>query len=130
MILRLLLDTHALLWWSSGDVQFSNNAVPAIVDEYNEKVISAAAAWEIATKYRLGKLPEAEELILDLPGYIANQNFTELPITIEHALRAGSLPGPIRDPFDRILIAQAITDDLVLVSNETVFDRYGVRRLW
>ena len=128
--MRLLLDTHALLWWSSGDVQFSNNAHAAILDEDNEKVISAATAWEIATKYRLGKLPEAEELVLDMPGYMANQNFAELPITLEHALRAGSLPGPHRDPFDRLLIAQAISNDLVLVSNEALFDRYGVQRLW
>lgn len=128
--MRLLLDTHALLWWSSGDDQFSDNARAAIVDEDNEKLISAATAWEISTKYRLGKLPEAEELVLDMPGYMANQNFIELPITLEHALRAGSLPGPHTDPFDRMLIAQAIIDDLVLVSNETVFDRYAVQRMW
>ena len=128
--MRLLLDTHALLWWSSGDDQFSDNARAAIVDEDNEKLISAATAWEISTKYRLGKLPEAEELVLDMSGYMANQNFIELPITLEHALRAGSLPGPHSDPFDRMLIAQAIVDDLVLVSNETVFDRYGVQRMW
>lgn len=128
--MRLLLDTHALLWWSSGDDQFSDNARAAIVDEDNEKLISAATAWEISTKYRLGKLPEAEELVLDMSGYMANQNFIELPITLEHALRAGSLPGPHSDPFDRMLIAQAIVDDLVLVSNETVFDSYGVQRMW
>lgn len=128
--MRLLLDTHALLWWSSGDDQFSDNARAAIVDEDNEKLISAATAWEISTKYRLGKLPEAEELVLDMPGYMANQNFIELPITLEHALRAGSLPGPHSDPFDRMLIAQAIIDDLVLVSNETVFDLYCVQRMW
>ena len=93
-------------------------------------MISAATAWEIATKFRLGKLPEAQELVADIPGYMAKQTFIELPITLEHALRAGSLPGPIRDPFDRILIAQAIIDDLVLVSNESAFDNYGVRRLW
>ena len=128
--MRLLLDTHALLWWSSGDDQFSDNARAAIVDEDNEKLISAATAWEISTKYRLGKLPEAEELVLDMPGYMANQNFIELPITLEHARRAGSLPGPHSDPFDRMLIAQAIIDDLVLVSNETVFDLYCVQRMW
>ena len=128
--MRLLLDTHALLWWSSGDDQFSDNARAAIVDEDNEKLISAATAWEISTKYRLGKLPEAEELVLDMPGYMANQNFIELPITLEHARRSGLLPGPHSDPFDRMLIAQAIVDDLVLVSNETVFDRYGVQRMW
>ena len=102
----------------------------AILTEDNEVVISSATAWEIATKYRLGKLPEAEELVLDIAGYMADQDFIELPITLQHALRAGSLPGPHSDPFDRMLIAQAISDDLVLVSNEIAFDSYGVRRMW
>ncbi len=128
--MRLLLDAHAFLWWFAGDSQLSNNGRSAIQDADNEVLISAAIVWEIATKYRMGKLPEAEELVRDIPGYMLNQNFREIPVSLHHALRAGSLPGPHRDPFDRMLIAQAISDDLVLVSNETAFDRYGVRRLW
>ena len=128
--MRLLLDTHAFLWWFEGNLQLSINAQDAIKSEDNNVSVSAATAWEIATKYRLGKLPEAEELAHDIPGYMVNQNFAELPISIEHAIRAGSLPGPHSDPFDRMLIAQAILDDLVLVSNETAFDRYGIQRLW
>ncbi len=93
-------------------------------------LISVAAAWEIATKYRLGKLPEAEELIQDIPGYMASQDFNAMPITLDSFIRAGSLPGPIRDPFDRMLIAQAMVEDMVLISNETPFGRYGVQRLW
>ncbi len=93
-------------------------------------MVSAASAWEIATKHRLGKLPDAEALALDITGAIAEQDFEEPPITVEEAARAGSLPGPLRDPFDRVLIAQALSSNLVLVSIEPLFDRYGVRRLW
>ena len=128
--MRLLLDTHAFLWWFEGNSQLSNSAQDAIHDGDSDVWISAATGWEIATKYRLGKLPEAEELVRDVAGYMVNQNFTELHVTLQHAIRAGSLPGPHRDPFDRILIAQAISNDLILVSNELAFDSYGVQRLW
>ena len=93
-------------------------------------LISAASAWEIATKYRLGKLPSAEVLALDISGAIASQDFEELPITVEDAARAGALPGLHRDPFDRMLIAQTLSRNLLLISIEPIFDRYGVRRLW
>ena len=102
----------------------------AIYDPANEKLISAASAWEIATKHRLGKLPEAETVVPDLPGTIAHQGFSELPITVDDAMRAGQLAGHHNDPFDRMLIAQALARNIPLVSNEQVFDRYGVRRLW
>lgn len=128
--MRLLLDTHAFFWWLSGSKRLSLPARQAIGDEDNEVIVSAASAWEIATKHRIGKLPDAEALALDIPGAIAGQNFEELPITVEHAVRAGALPGPHRDPFDRMLIAQALSDNLVLVSIEPLFDSYGVRRLW
>ena len=128
--MRLLLDTHAFLWWFSADSRLSDNAQSAIEDEANDVLISAASVWEIATKYRLGKLSEADELVCDIAGYMVDQKFSELSITLEHALRAGSLPGPHSDPFDRMLIAQAITDELTLVSNETAFDSYGVWRMW
>ena len=128
--MRLLLDTHAFFWWLSGSSRLSLPARQAIGDEDNEVMVSAASAWEIATKHRIGKLPDAEALALDIPGAIAGQNFEELPITVEHAVRAGALPGPHRDPFDRMLIAQALSGNLVLVSIESLFDSYGVRRLW
>ncbi len=128
--MALLIDTHALIWWSIEDPQLSLRASNAIRDESNEVYVSAATAWEIATKHRVGRLPEANALVFDIKGYMASQNFLELPVTISDALRAGSLPGPHLDPFDRMLIAQAISEDLVLISNETLFDRYGVRRLW
>ena len=126
----LLLDTHAFLWWSEDNGRLSADARRAIEDDTNVILISAASAWEIATKYRLGKLPGAEALARDVPGAISSQGFAELSITVVDAVRAGALPGPHRDPFDRMLIAQARARDLVLVSNEELFDQYGVRRLW
>ena len=128
--MRLLLDTHAFLWWFSGSNRLSLPAREQIEDDSNDVMISAALAWEIATKHRLGKLPDVEELALNITGAIAGQDFEELPITVEDATRAGSLPGPLRDPFDRMLIAQALGRNLVLISIETLFDQYGIRRLW
>ncbi len=128
--MRLLLDTHAIVWWFSANRRLSSKARQAIADMSNDKLVSAASAWEIATKYRLGKMPSVAALANDFHNRIAGQGFDELPITVQHAFRSGSLPGLHNDPFDRLLMAQAISDDLVLVSNETMFDRYGVRRLW
>jgi PIN domain nuclease of toxin-antitoxin system len=126
---RLLLDTHALIWWLAGDPSLSTDAKAAIIDPENEIFISAVSACEIATNYRIGRLPQAA-LALDVSGALASQGFIELPITVLHGQTAGCLRGPHRDPFDRMLIAQATLADLVLVSNEAVFDRYAVRRLW
>ena len=128
--MRLLLDTRTFLWWLSGSERLSTPARRAIADEANEILVSAASAWEITTKHRLGKLSGSELIAQDVPSGISGQGFTELGITVHDASRAGSLAGPLRDPFDRMLIAQALVHDLVLVSNETVFDRYGARRLW
>jgi PIN domain nuclease of toxin-antitoxin system len=127
---QLLLDTRALIWWLIGDPALSAAARAGIADSDNAVFISAASAWEIATKFRIGKLPQGAALIAKLPETLVSQGFTGLAITLEHGRAAGSLPGPHRDPFDRMLIAQAMLADLVLVSNEAVFDRYGVRRLW
>ena len=128
--MRLLLDTHALIWWLAGNAALSNDAQMAISDPANEVFVSAASAWEIATKFRIGRLPHAAALAADLSAAITGQGFLELPISLQHGQTAGSLPGPHRDPFDRMLISQALISDLALVSNEAVFDHYGVRRLW
>ncbi len=128
--MRLLLDTHAFLWWLAGSGRLSLPARRAIADEENGVLISAASAWETTTKYRLGKLPDAAAVALDFGGAVADQGFEELAISLEDASLAGSLSGPHRDPFDRMLIAQALSGNLVLVSRETIFDQYGVRRLW
>lgn len=87
-------------------------------------------AWEIATKFRLGKLAHAARLAHDVPRYVGQEGFNEFPVTMAHAQRAGGLRGPDRDPFDRMLAAQALIEDLPIVSNDRVFDRFGVRRLW
>ena len=128
--MRLLLDTHAFLWWLAGDQSLSTRANNAIANENNLAFVSAASAWEIATKHRLGRLPEVAAILGDIDAVIVAQNFTPLPVAVRHGQFAGSLPGPHRDPFDRMLIAQAILENLVLVSNERVFDAYGAARLW
>jgi PIN domain nuclease of toxin-antitoxin system len=128
--MRLLLDTHALLWWLAGDRQLSRRAMAALRDETETVFVSAASAWEVSTKHRIGKLPDAGELAADFAGVIASQGFTPLDITLDHAQRAGSLPGRHADPFDRMLIAQAQAGRLTLISNERLFDGYGVSRLW
>ena len=128
--MRLLLDTHAFLWWLAGNRRLSPAARRAVDDTSNDVVVSAATAWEIATKHRVGKLPEAEAVALDVTGSIASQGFDELAITVADAERAGRLPGSHRDPFDRMLIAQALAHNLTVVSVDAVFDGYGVSRLW
>jgi PIN domain nuclease of toxin-antitoxin system len=108
----------------------SAGARKAIGEDTGPVFVSAASVWEISTKHRSGKLPGASAIAGDLVGTIESQGFIGMPIAIEHAQAAGALPGPRRDPFDRMLIAQAMRDDLVLISNERAFDAYGVRRLW
>lgn len=126
---RLLLDTHALLWWVANDRSLSDRAAEAIGDESNAIFVSSASAWEVATKARIGKL-KAGLLASDFGGEARRQGFIALSVTVEHGQRAGNLPGPHRDPFDRMLIAQAQAEALTLVSNEKVFDHYGVSRIW
>lgn len=126
----LILDTHALLWWLFDDPHLSEPARQAIADPERRIWVSAASAWEIATKDRLGKLPEAGDVPHRLPHYLRKARFLELPITIEHSLRAGSLPGPHRDPFDRMLIAQSFTTGYLVVTVDPVFRDYGAQVLW
>ena len=128
--MRLLLDTHALLWWLDGSRRLSRKARAAIGDEATSVSVSAASAWEITTKARLGKLPGAVDVAADVAGCVAGQGFSAMDITILHAQRAGRLPGDHRDPFDRMLIAQAQLEDLPIVSDDDAFDGYGVTRFW
>ncbi len=126
----LLLDTHAFLWWLAGDAALSATARAAISDDTNPVFVSAASTWEIATRFRIGKLPGVAAIVADLGAVLGAQGFTPLPIAFAHGQAAGALPGPLKDPFDRMMIAQAMLDGMVLVSNEERFDAYGVRRLW
>ena len=127
--MRALLDTHALLWWLSDDPALTRVARNVIADTRDTIVVSAASAWEIATKVRLKKL-QATDLANDFASYMDREGFQLLSISAEHAIRAGLLPGPLKDPFDRMFIAQSQTENLPIISNEAVFDGYGVKRVW
>jgi len=124
------LDTHALLWWLADDPLLSPRARKFISTRSNILLVSAASAWEIATKSRLGKLSDAMDLALRFDEVLAAELFESLPITSAHASRAGLLPGPHKDPFDRMLIAQSQAENLPILSNDSIFDTYKLRRLW
>jgi len=128
--MRFLLDTHTLLWCFNASPSLSPRARRVIDDGSNEILVSAASGWEIATKVRLGKLPTGEELVDELDGYLAQLGCEPLPISLDHAVRAGMLIGEHRDPFDRMLIAQAQAESLAIISNDRIFDDYHVRRIW
>lgn len=99
-------------------------------DDDTEVFASAVSAYEISIKYRLGKLPSAGRLAADFETEIERQGIAELPLTVAQARLAGQLAGENRDPFDRMLAAQAIVENLVLISNDTALDQFGVHRLW
>ena len=128
--MRLLLDTHALLWWLVDSERLSVTARHVIAEESHHIMVSAASAWEIAARFRIGRLPDGESAAFDIAGQVASQGFGALAIDVADAERAGHLPGPHRDPFDRMLIAQALARGLAVVSVDEVFDSYGVNRLW
>jgi PIN domain nuclease of toxin-antitoxin system len=128
--MRLLLDTHAFLWWLAGHRSMSKRARSEIDTAGTDVFVSAASAWEIATKHRLGKLPEAQLVASNVLATVESQQFTPLAVSVLHGQAAGALAGDHRDPFDRMLIAQALIENLTLVSNEHTFDLYGVQRLW
>ena len=125
----LLLDTHALLWWATADSALSTRARSRITHS-EEVFVSAASAWEISIKVSLGGIPSALDPLSDFEGSLRIHGFKILPITAAHGIRAGMLPGPHKDPFDRMLIAQAQAENMAIVSNDAVFDNYGVRRVW
>ena len=126
---RVLLDAHALVWWAIDDPKLSRRVRTAIGNTGNQVFVSAASVWEITTKARLGKLGWPTEAG-PVPDYVRGQGFDELAISLEHAELAGAMRIEHRDPFDRMLIAQATAEGLVLASVEELFDAFGVRRLW
>jgi PIN domain nuclease of toxin-antitoxin system len=126
----LLLDTHALIWWMTNNPALPNPVRRLMIDKKNTIIVSAASAWEMATKVRLGRLPAASDITRNFQEYMVQSGFESLPVSADHGIRAGILPGPQRDPFDRMLIAQAQAEDLTIVSNEVTFDGYGVKRIW
>jgi PIN domain nuclease of toxin-antitoxin system len=112
------------------DPHLSKLARALIKDHDNISLVSAVSAWEIATKFRLGRLPVAEDLIRNFVEELKRERFEVLAVTAEHGIRAGLLPGPHQDPFDRMLIAQALSENVPIVSNDRALDGYGVKRLW
>jgi PIN domain nuclease of toxin-antitoxin system len=126
----LLLDTHAVLWFFWNDKQLSEHAKKLIEDSGNRKLVSIASCWEIAIKVGAGRLDLGEPSQSFLTREIARNNFELLPIGLNHVTAVEQLNLHHRDPFDRLLIAQAMIEGLELVSADSVFDQYGVTRLW
>ena len=128
--MRILLDTHAFLWWIADDPALSRRARAAIADPGNECLLSTASAWEMAVKISLEKLELDRNLERFLPEQMAANGFGMLPIDLRHVSRVARLPFHHRDPFDRLIVAQALLEDLSVVTADGVFAKYGVRRTW
>lgn len=128
--MKLLLDTHALLWALDGNRKLSVAARAAIGREGADLLISSVSAFEITTKYRIGKLPEFAAIARDFPAILDQLDYSPLPVSLAHAALAGAIDHPHGDPFDRLLIAQARIERVPIVSNETLFDGFGVQRIW
>ncbi len=129
--MRLLLDTHALVWTLTEPERLPAQLVERLADPSTEILVSAASAWECATKHRLGKLPGADGVLASFADHLATLGAVEVPITTADALLAGSMNWAHRDPFDRVLAAQSIRRSVPLVSRDPVFrDLPGVRVLW
>ena len=126
----LLLDTHACLWFVSGDPRLSSTAAQRIADPDERVLVSVIVAWEIAIKLGTGKLVLNHRLEDLWPRSIAENEFDVLNVTSDHVLAAAPLPLHHRDPFDRLLIGQAIADDHQIISADTAFDAYPVGRIW
>jgi PIN domain nuclease of toxin-antitoxin system len=128
--MKLLLDTHVLLFWLDTPARLSKKVRALIAEREHEVLVSAASALEITTKFRLGRLPQAGPLISDFTGWMQRAGFSELPISHRHAHRAGLFAAPHHDPFDRLLAAQSIEDSLPIASTDEALDLFGVQRIW
>lgn len=127
--MEILLDTHALVWWMVESPRLSRRAAATFSDPNNRIVVSAVVAWELAVKVNAGKI-HPPSFISKLEEAVAQQALAELPITLEHAVRGGLLPLHHRDPFDRLLVAQAQSLKLPILSADAALDDYDVRRVW
>ena len=128
--MRLLLDTHVLLWWLIDSPKLSVDARKAIADADNDTVVSAVVGWECAIKHRLRQLPEAERFLSRPDEILRRAGMEELAITMAHGIRAGNYPSAHRDPFDRMLAAQAELEDMTLVTRDPEFAGFPIRTLW
>lgn len=128
--MRFLLDTHTLLWWLFDDPKLPEEVRRVIADPSHEILVSSANAWEICTKYRIGKLPAAEPLAKDFVGWIRKAGFAELAVTLRHAQLAGSWPQAHRDPFDRMLAAQGKLEAIPILSRDPLLASFEVDLRW
>lgn len=128
--MQLLLDTCTFIWWIAGDPTLTAVARAPIADPNNQCFVSAASAWEISTKYRLGKLPQAAPLAANFAGEAFRNGFIPLPITAVHASHAGAFTQPHRDPFDRMIAAQAFLEGMPVASPDRQLDQFGIVRIW
>lgn len=129
-MLRILLDTHSFLWFITGDPKLSASAQRIIATGSNKLFLSIASVWEIAIKVSIGRLPIPEQLDTFIPAQLRINRIELLPIELRHTFEVARLPLHHRDPFDRLLIVQAITDGFPIVSADSAFDSYPVQRLW
>lgn len=128
--MRVLLDTHTLLWWLSEDPQLSINAQQTLSHRDNTIIVSAASGWEISTKVRIGKLIVPKEIAENLEAIATRYGWETLPINMHHAQRSGLLPGFHKDPFDRVLAAQSLSEGVPLVTNDPAFTKFSVHTIW
>jgi PIN domain nuclease of toxin-antitoxin system len=128
--MRLLLDTHAFLWWVADAAELSSRARAAVASADNECFVSAASCWEMAIKVSIGKLELDGTVERFVPHHLSVNGFQELPVEIRHAARMARLPFHHRDPFDRLLAGQALEEDLAIVTADPIFRRYGLKVIW
>lgn len=128
--MKVLCDTHALAWWLLDDARLSGRVRTLIIDTNNEIWVSAISAFEIATKHRIGKWPDAGEIARDFENAVTAEGFKILPVTVAHACRGGLLTGVHRDPFDRLIAAQSLTENMQLMTRDAEFRMFGVETVW
>lgn len=128
--MKLLLDTHTALWWWAGSAELSDTVIASLTDPANTVYFSAISGYEIMQKVRFGKLHLPGPLLQDLPGQVRRESWQVLPLGLEETVRAAQLDSPHRDPFDRLLAAQAGTHDLSIVTTDRFFAQAGCRTLW
>ena len=128
--MNLLLDTHIFLWFVFAELQLNAATRTLVEDEENVKFLSMASVWEMAIKHSIGKLPLVQPFNQFLSEQIERGGFRLLPITFEHLVQVSSVPMHHRDPFDRLIIAQSLTDNMAVISADKAFDAYGITRLW
>lgn len=128
--MKLLLDTHAFLWWCADDPRLSLSVIDAVGSEENEVYLSVVSGWEIAIKNRLGRLPLPEKPGTFVPQMIERHSLAVLPVGLRHSLFDAELPVFHNDPFDRLLVAQAVLEDMTLVTDDRAVTSYPVKSLW